>query len=325
MIYLFSVIACFVGFIIGYVYRWRGVPFVGKWKTPFIGKERRYTIGIYTGNSNNNFSLREYAINPVLVPSDVNDVNASFLADPFLFMYCNKWFMFMEVMNRNRRLGEIGYATSIDGIKWAYQSIVLREAFHLSYPFVFEYAGEIWMVPETSADSSVRLYRSIDFPNKWKFEKKLLEGYKFTDASIFQHDDSWWMFVSRNRSEDLLLFFADKLTGPWLMHPQSPVVYAKPDKARCAGRPICLNGKMVRFSQDCDQEYGRSVRAFGVEELNRSRFRETELYEFPILYPSKDGWNANGMHHIDLHVLPDNSYLAAVDGCQIVRVVGLKY
>jgi len=313
------------GFACGYVYRWRGVPFVGRWRSPFVGKAPSYAIGLYTGASLSDLAEASDVSNPVLTAEAVTDVRASFIADPFLFRNDDTWFMFMEVMNRSRRTGEIGCAVSSDGLEWSYQSIVLREPFHLSYPYVFECDGEIWMIPETASDSSVRLYRATDFPRTWAFQRCLLEGLRFTDASVFQHDGLWWMFVSCNVSRDLLLYYADDLTGPWHSHSQSPVVYARPDKARCAGRPVNVGGRLIRFAQDCGTAYGAAVRAFEVDRLDREGFSETELAGSPILRGMGEGWNENGMHHVDLHVRPDGSYLAAVDGWHMTRAVGLKY
>jgi hypothetical protein len=213
----------------------------------------------------------------------------------------------------------------LDGWHWSYQTIILREPFHLSYPFVFEHQEAIWMIPETAQDRSVRLYRAVEFPSQWRLETRLLEGHPYTDPSAFQHEGLWWMFVSRNTSEDLLLYWAEALTGPWRPHPQSPIVYARPDKARCAGRPVSLNGCLVRFAQDCSEEYGRRVRAFRIDRLDREHYQESELPESPVLGPSGQGWNAEGMHHLDLHVEADGSWLAAVDGWHRVRDIGWKY
>jgi len=314
-----------VSFFAGYVYRWRGIPFLGKWRTPFVGQAPRYAIGILTGSSLSELSTPKGVVNPVLSPEAVTDVRASAVADPFLFRRQEKWHMFMEVKNRARRRGEIGLATSLDGLKWCYQEIVLREPFHLSYPFILECQGEIWMIPETSKDRSVRLYRATDFPTQWKFEKRLLEGLSFSDPTVFSYKDSWWMFVCRNESEDLLLYYADALTGLWHQHPRSPVVYAQPDKARCAGRPVRHNGKLIRFAQDCSTEYGKTVRAFQIERLDREEYFETELKESPILFPSGKGWNEHGMHHIDMQSQSDGYYLAAVDGWRLARDFGLMY
>jgi len=322
MIYLILTCAVFCGFIMGYIYRWRGVPFVGKWKTPFMDIRGEFSIGISVGTT-----IEELQQNSILVLSkqDVNDVNAGFVSDPFLFHEKGKWYMFMEVFNKSRKCAEIGMATSDDGLKWSYQSIVLRESFHLSYPYIFEHQQEIWMIPETGSDNSVRLYRAVDFPRRWKLEKKLLEGKSYADPSIFQHNELWWMFVSYNMSRDLILYFANDLLGPWQIHPRSPIVYDQPQKARCAGRVVTIDGKLIRFAQDCEQEYGKSVSAFCVEFLDKENYKETQLGNSPILYPTGQSWKSKAMHHIDLHSLSDESYLAAVDGQKRKRVFGLKY
>ena len=41
-------------------------------------------------------------------------------------------------------------------------SIVLAEPFHLSYPYVFEWQGSHYMIPESGAAKSVRLYRASE-------------------------------------------------------------------------------------------------------------------------------------------------------------------
>jgi hypothetical protein len=314
-----------VAFVCGYFYRWRGVPFITRKGIPFVGQDYQYAIGVYTGTSLADLAAPSDVENPVLAPTRVKQVRCRTLADPFLLRHEGEWFMFMEVVNRSRRCGEIGYATSPDGRHWSYQAVVLREPFHLSYPVVFEHRDAIWMIPETAQDHSVRLYRALEFPTQWRLETRLLEGHGYTDPSVLQHEGLWWMFVSRHTCEDLLLYYAEELTGPWRPHPQSPIIYAQPQKARCAGRPVYLNGRLIRFAQDCGEEYGRRVRAFRIDRLDREQYQESELPESPVLGPSGGGWNAEGMHHIDLHAQTDGSYLAVVDGWRKVRDVGWKY
>src|SRR5262249_34152275 len=41
---------------------------------------------------------------------------------------------------------------------------VLELPYHLSYPFVFERDGQMWMVPESGANRSVDLYRATAYP-----------------------------------------------------------------------------------------------------------------------------------------------------------------
>lgn len=322
MIYLSLFVAVLCGFALGYIYRWRGLPFLGKWKTPFIRIRKEFSIGISRGTELDGL---QSDCTIVLSRHDVSDVTASFVADPFLLQKDGSWYMFMEVFNKSRNRGEIGLATSDNGLEWKYQSIILNELFHMSYPYVFEYQKKIWMIPESRADNSVRLYRAVDFPRKWILEKKLLEGKPYTDPSIFQHKGLFWMFVSCNNSRDLMLYFSNDLTGPWKKHPRSPIVYFEPKKARCAGRVVTLDGKIIRFAQDCEKEYGTAVHAYCIEYMDTNKYKENKLMNAPILFGSGKSWNKNFMHHIDLHFLPDNSYLAAVDGARWVRDFGLKY
>src|SRR5205085_3879170 len=106
-------------------------------------------------------------INPVLTREDVSDVPAVFVADPFMVRHGRRWFMFFELMNWATWKGEIGLATSDDGLRWHYEEVVLAEPFHLSYPYTFHWEGSVYMVPESQQAGSIRLYRAEDFPGGW--------------------------------------------------------------------------------------------------------------------------------------------------------------
>src|SRR5215216_5034895 len=211
-----------------------------------------WSIGIYEGQSP--FCLRPLAgvDNPVLSGGDVSDVEAGFVADPFMIHARGSWHMFFEVMNRGTRKGEIGLATSDDGLDWAYRRIVLREPYHLSYPYVFERGGEFYMIPEALLSNGVRLYRAATFPTEWTFLATLVEG-DCADPSIFHFDDRWWMFVCSTpyKHDTLRLYFADDLLGPWREHPRSPVVRGDKRIARPGGRVLVIEGKVIRFTHDC--------------------------------------------------------------------------
>jgi hypothetical protein len=60
--------------------------------------------------------------------------------------------------------------------------------------------------------------------------------------------------------------------------------------------------------------YGSSVSALEIAELSPDRYREIEVEGNPILSASGRGWNREGMHQIDPHLLEDGSWMACVDG-----------
>src|SRR5207244_9568159 len=125
--------------------------------------------------------------NPALTARDVRDVPARFVADPFLVHDGRTWDLFFEVFRADTHQGDIGWATSTDAWNWTYRHIVLDEPFHLSYPYVFTAGGTYYMVPESSALGSVRLYHAHPFPDHCVFVAELVRGAGLRDPSLFQH------------------------------------------------------------------------------------------------------------------------------------------
>ena len=125
-----------------------------------------WSVGIYAGASLQTLAGHPEAHNPVLTRHEVTDIQAAFVADPFLIREGDSWWMFMEVMNAETGRGEIALARSYDGVEWSYEGVVLREPFHLSYPYVFARDGQHYMIPETLAAGAVRLYTGDPFPTR---------------------------------------------------------------------------------------------------------------------------------------------------------------
>jgi len=102
--------------------------------------------------------------------------------------------------------------------------------------------------------------------------------------------------------------------GPWKQHPKSPVVEMNPNISRPGGRVLVHDKKVFRFTQDDYPTYGNQLNVFEITELNTLTYKEKPLGKKPLLQDSGKGWNADGMHHIDLHSLDGNRWLAVVDG-----------
>ena len=285
-------------------------------RSAFPRKHDEWSIGIFAGKSPFDLIPSEAVDNPVLTRANVSDVRASFIADPFMLRVNRAWFMFFEILNSRTGYGDIGLATSADGLRWTYQQVVLTERFSVSYPYVFAWMNEYFMVPESRGAGGVRLYQASRFPDRWSCIGTILEE-SYVDSSIFRHDDRWWLFAEASPKathDTLRLYYASDLMGPWIEHPQSPVVERNAHMARPAGRVLTVNGRPVRYAQDCYPTYSTQVRAFEITELTVRSFQEREVSASPILRPSGVGWNAAGMHHIDLHLLDGGRWIACVDG-----------
>jgi hypothetical protein len=281
-----------------------------------IAATAEWSIGIYSGESP--FELAPVGLKqPVISKHDVSDVSAGFVADPFMIRASRNWYMFFEVINNNTEKGEIGLAVSDNGLNWTYRQIVLAEPYHLSYPYVFEWQNEFYMIPESYQAGGVRLYKATEFPTKWSFAGTLRAGPYYVDSSILRYDGKWWLFTDASpdaRHDMLRLFWAETLTGIWVEHPLSPIIAANPQIARPAGRLIMIDGRAVRFAQSCYPVYGTEVRAFEITDLTTTTYREREIGRKPVIGASGSGWNMSGMHHIDAHLKEDGRWLACVDG-----------
>ncbi|OLT02902.1 hypothetical protein BJF90_28560 [Pseudonocardia sp. CNS-004] len=251
----------------------------------------------------------------VFTEEELGDLGLTFVADPFAVHRDGIWNLFFEQVRKGSDRGEIGLATSSDLQTWTYQGTVLAEPFHLSYPHVVEADGETFMIPEACASGSVRLYRAAAFPFKWDLVDVSLEGRPFKDSTLVEHDGSLFLFTetsARHTQDELRLFVAADVRGPWTEHPASPLVVGNADAARPAGRILRVGGQLVRLAQCCALRYGAGVRAHVIEQISPGEYRESRLYR-QVLEPSGSGWNARASHHIDVHDTP-YGWIRFVDG-----------
>jgi hypothetical protein len=204
----------------------------------------------------------------------------SYLADPFPFCHNGEHFVFVEEFLYAKQRGCIS-VLRLDRTGAGEPRIVLEDTHHLSYPFVFQQDGEIWMIPESAEAGTVALYRAIDFPNRWVREGNLIEDLEAFDATLMRHQDSLWIFASlracRSTSWDMLgLFHADRLTGPWTPHAANPVLM---DAAisRPAGAFHRAGGRWLRPVQDCSKAYGRAISLCRLDRLDETGFAQTPV------------------------------------------------
>jgi hypothetical protein len=274
------------------------------------GADLAWTIGLYAGATPLELKPAPGAANPVFTAADTGDPALDIVAHPFMAMEAGRMHLFFTLKSTSAGTGVIGVAESVDGLKWTYRGVAVREEAVLSYPCVFKSDGRYFMVVE-STDNVIRLYRATQFPQKWERDAELIRGDKLVSPTIVQHQNRWWLFVGAGNAT-LRLFHADTLKGPWAEHPRSPIVANDANIARPAGRPVVVNGKLYRFAQDCEPVYGAAVVAFEITTLTETDYRERAL-EKTLVSATGSGWNSAAMHHIDAHRGPDGRWVAVVD------------
>lgn len=209
------------------------------------------------------------------------------LADPFLFVCDDTLYLFYE----HKKLfhnGTIMMTCTKNLRDWFDPVEVLSEPFHLSYPWVFENDGHIYMIPETCENRSVRLYEAVN-PGltKFKFVKDLLVQepdasvqMSYSDSSIIKKNGRYYLYttVMRNGTNHLLLYCADNLQGPYGEHFKSPVCISQ-KYGRNGGSLIEYSGGLYRIAQDCTVRYGDNVHVLKVTELSETDYKEEVIQE----------------------------------------------
>lgn len=202
-----------------------------------------------------------------------------FWADPFPVFANGRHYIFVEELPFRTNVGHISVLELNERGELQRTAPVLRKDHHLSYPFVFEWQGEHFMIPETGANRRVEVYRARVFPDEWELETVLMDGVYAVDATLADVNGSWWMFVNMAvegavNTDELHIFQAPTPFGPWRAHRRNPV---KSDGrcARPAGRLFHWNGDLYRPSQDCSGRYGSAIVINKVGQLTECEYRET--------------------------------------------------
>ncbi|KAG7670511.1 hypothetical protein KSW81_003073 [Nannochloris sp. 'desiccata'] len=273
------------------------------------------------------------AANPVLTCASVTDTPSNFVADPFIFAKSGvpkelgppnqpPLHIFFETKSNIVMRGEIGVAESLNGgATWQYIGIALSEPWHLSYPYVFSWNNQVYMMPEGSGSGSLRLYRAVDYPLRWELEKELINK-PLVDASLVEWKGRWYLFASdpsrpgHKKNAELQIFHSEAPLGPWTQHYLNPVMSGDPRSgARMAGRLLKHNDRLYRFGQDCSGTYGRNVAAFRIDVLSPTEFDQTRIkFTSRRTKQGIGAWNGVRRHHIDALQLGDGSWLAVMDG-----------
>lgn len=227
------------------------------------------------------------------------DPGFRFYADPFPIVRGGETYVFLEDFDHRTQKAIVSAVRfGADGPVGRVFP-VLEEPWHLSYPFLIEDGGEVWMIPESSQDRTVRLYRADPFPDRWVQEAVLLDGIEASDATVVRHDGLYWMFAATrdgagSHSDMLSLFTAERLLGPWTPHPANPVLIDA-GSARPAGNIARRDGRLWRPVQDCRAGYGTALGLAEITRLDREGFAQEVR---TVLRPGPD-WPGRKLHTLN--------------------------
>ncbi len=208
-----------------------------------------------------------------------------FLADPFVIERNGEHYIFVEDYDYATWKGVVtAYKVDKDG----YQELglVLEEDFHLSYPYLLEYEGELYMIPESEQKREIRMYRCTDFPLQWELHRVLMSDIAAADSTIFEHNGKWWMFTNidsagiEDHDSELHIYHANAPDSTeWTPHPLNPVIFDS-RFARMGGFLTDDAGDKYRVYQKQGYAvYGEAMGIAKIEELTETAYRESRIVE----------------------------------------------
>jgi hypothetical protein len=233
-----------------------------------------------------------------------------FWADPFPIRWNDRYYVFFEEYPYATGKAHISvFELDSNGIIGA-PRVALNLEHHLSYPNVFEWRGELYMLPEAANSGRVQLYRCVHFPDAWEPAGIPLEGVAGADPTLVEVDGRWWLFLTVAQAgtaswdDELHLYHADSPLGPWTAHRRNPV---KSDVrgARPAGRIFAHAGQLYRPAQDCSVRYG-----YGMSIQRIIRIDERAYQEEPVSVIHPNWWP--GL--LATHTLNAAGHLTTIDG-----------
>jgi hypothetical protein len=263
--------------------------------------------------------------NPVLTRDDIDDCWARFVADPFVVHDGTLYHLFFEIKSMGGHVF-IGHAYSENGLDYTYNRIVLQpETAQHTYPHVFN-VDDSWKLipsPGSNVTGQFRIYESINFPTEWTLDSIPIEDDVRLDPTPILYEDTLYLIYQEVDSYEVVLAYADELSGPWQTHPDSPLF--RPDIEqikRCqigsaemvpSGRPLyCEDGIHVFYRS----HVARELYHYRITELTRETFEQEQATDEPVFARRPaERWNGRFMHSVNpVYPWLQSKPIVAVDG-----------
>lgn len=224
-----------------------------------------------------------------------------FWADPFLFEHEGRDYVFFENYSYHTKRGKISCGI-LEGSTLKDIKDVMVMDYHLSFPFIFREGEDIFLMPETSENKRLELYRAVDFPVSWELYSTAFEGELVADPLFYTDaDNQRWLFINKQADEaspmnsELFIYRVDTLHLKELVpHRQNPVIIDA-RVARNGGGIFKKDNAPYRPSQrNEDGVYGRALNINLIKKLSLEEYEE----EVKKVYYPKFDTGLMAMHHL---------------------------
>lgn len=220
-------------------------------------------------------------------------------ANPIPFSFNKKNYVFMEVFDKLKRKGYIGVSHLETNGRLTKPIKIIEEPFHISFPNVFTYEKQVYMVPDCSDTGQIRIYRmSNNDIETWSLYYAF-DIKNIADIAVYEGKRAEIYFLASEINQDnpdqtrLLLFEIDELDDLKKIHIK--VVWQQKDyncSERNGGGFICQDGEWLRVAQHSTKnKYGKFITLNRVKKINADGLeeeiiRKVTLADIPVSLPS---------------------------------------
>lgn len=193
-------------------------------------------------------------------------------ADPFLYEKDNKLYLFYEAFDLIELRGKEGYSVLKEDGSWTTPRIIIDEPYHLSFPYIFDYNGATYIMPEMSGDYSLKAYKAVSFPNTWEMTDIILPDVFACDSVFIEEEGKRYLLTNEmyhnvpngQYASCWVKNFLYEMDG--LKATENGIKVAEGDFGiRNAGKTFTIEGKTYRIGQDCrERKYGRGMVLFEI-------------------------------------------------------------
>ena len=257
----------------------------------FKNIKNRYLVGYQKGDWGSlNYQNANYIENP----------NNTFLADPFVISKNHKNYCFLESYDYISDKGTID-VYELKNNTSEFLGTAIEEEFHLSFPYLLEAENEIYLIPESSKNRDIRIYKSIEFPLKWKLEQVVMDDIDAADSVIFYHNHLWWLLTNvdelglGDHNYQMNIYYSDNLLSQdWKPHKLNPVIL-NPAHGRNGGF-LKKDENFYRVAQKYgfNQKYGEGITIRKILEITKDSYAEEEIAS----YSDFNNDSILGSHHL---------------------------
>jgi hypothetical protein len=243
----------------------------------------------------------------IVLPNENRDFkgNVEFNADPFLFENNDSLYLFVETKLFNKKAHISVYLVNKKNLNAEYLGVAVNENFHLSYPAIYRYNGEIFMIPESQKSRESIVFKAVNFPLKWAMCDTLFD-YPVKDPTLFRITDSTGFIYYCQK----MMLYRSKYA---LKNNKFETWDKEFIKAGVNSRP---GGSIIVLEQDTFLSLQNNFLGYG-SGLDLYDISTNQIQSFLGAHQKFAAFGA-GMHHISTITLDDKVYLT-FDGNKLIN------